>query len=61
MMRGDQVRVDGQTEYAQTVVEVVLPDRSVPLGRPAFEHFRAPDVVDEHVDVAVVFADPIGQ
>ena len=36
------------------VVEVVLPDRGVPLGRAALEHLAAPDVVDEHVEVAVV-------
>ena len=43
------------------VVEVVLPDRRVPLGRAALEHLGAPDVVDQHVDVAVLAPDPLGQ
>ena len=42
-------------------VEVVLPDRRVPLRRTALQHLAAPDVVDEHVDVAVLVAEPVGQ
>ena len=38
----------------QAGVEVVLPDRRVPVGRAALEHLAAPDVVDEHVEAAVV-------
>src|SRR5437870_1026008 len=41
--------------------EVVLPYGSVPISRTAFQQFRAPDVVDEHVDVAVVFPNLLGQ
>jgi hypothetical protein len=41
--------------------EVVLPDRRVPVGGTALEQLRAPDVVDEHVDVAVSRADPLGE
>ena len=33
----------------------------VPLGGPALEQLAAPDVVDEHVDVAVVVADLLGE
>ncbi len=50
MMGRDEVRVDGEPQYPEAVVEVVLPDRCVPLR----QGLRAPDVVDEYVDVAVV-------
>ena len=30
-------------------------------GGSALEHLGAPDVVDEHVDVAVLVANPVGQ
>jgi hypothetical protein len=33
----------------------------VPLSGTAFEQFSAPDIVDEHVDVAMVVADLLGQ
>ena len=61
MVGGDQVRVDCEPQYSKTVVEVVLPDRRVPVGGPAFQQFAAPDVVDEHVDVAVLLPNPIGE
>ena len=61
MMGGDEVGVDGEPEDPETLVEVVLPDGRVPLGRAALEQLAAPDVVDEHVDVAVVVPDLLGQ
>jgi len=61
VMGGDEVSVDGEPEYAETLAEVVLPDGSVPLTRAAFEELAAPDVVDENVDAAVVFLDLLGQ
>jgi hypothetical protein len=50
---GDEVGVDGEPEDPETLVEVVLPDGGVPLGRAALELLATPDVVDEDVDVAV--------
>jgi hypothetical protein len=46
---GDQVRVDRQPQDAQADVDVVPPDRCVPVGRAALEALRAPDVVDQNV------------
>ena len=43
------------------VVEVVLPDRRVPLRRAALQQLAAPDVVDEHVEVPVVAGDAPGE
>ena len=60
-MRRDEVRVDREAEDAQPLVEVVLPDRRVPVGRSTLELLGAPDVVDEDIDVAVLVADPLGQ
>ena len=57
-MRRDEVRVDREPQDPQSLVEIVLPDGRVPVGRAALQHFGAPDVVDEHVDVAVVVPDP---
>ena len=60
-MRRDEVRVDREPEDPKASVEVVLPDRRVPLRRPALQHLGAPDVVDEHVDVSVLVAETHGQ
>ena len=60
-MGGDEVGVDGEPEYPETFVEVVLPDRCIPFSRAALEHFSAPDVVDQHIDVPVVPVNPLGQ
>lgn len=60
-MGGDQVGLDAESQDPQTVVEVMVPDRGVPVCRSTLEHFCAPDVVDEHVDVPVVIADPSGE
>src|SRR5882672_6776630 len=60
-MRRDEVRVDGEPQYSESLVEVVRPDGRVPLRGPALEQLAAPDVVDEHVDVAVIGPDPVGQ
>ena len=61
MMRRDEVGVDREPENAQAVGEVVLPDRPVPLRGPALQQLAAPDVVDEHVDVPELVADPFGE
>jgi hypothetical protein len=53
--------VDRQPKDAQALVQVMHPDRPVPIGRPALEEFAAPDVVDQHVDVAVFVADLSGK
>lgn len=45
---------DGEPEYSEALVKVVLPYGSVPISRAAFENFAAPDIVDEHIDVAVI-------
>src|SRR4051812_31183593 len=55
------MRIDRKAKYAQSLVEVVLPNRGFPFCRAAFEYLRAPDVVDENVDVAVIFPNPIGE
>ncbi len=55
-MRCDQVSVDGQPQDAQTSFQIVSPDRRVPRWRGTFQDFGAPDVVDQHIDVAVVVA-----
>src|SRR6266850_619178 len=60
-MRRDEVRVDGEPQYSESLVEVVRPYGRVPLRGPALEQLAAPDVVDEHVDVAVIGPDPVGQ
>ena len=53
VVAGDQVGLDGEVEQPQAVGEVVLPDRRVPLE----ELLAAPDVVDEHVEPALLVVD----
>ena len=57
MVRGDQVSVDGQTQHAQALVEIVLPHRGVPLHHV----LAAPDVVDEHVETGLLTTDLIDE
>ena len=57
VVRRDQVGVDGEPQDAEPVVEVVLPDRCVPLRRRALEHLAAPDVVHQDVETPVLLAD----
>src|SRR5439155_23182855 len=45
----------------QALVQVMLPDRLVPIRGPTLEFLSTPDVVDEHVDVAVLCSDLIGE
>src|SRR5262249_34307788 len=59
MVRRDEVRLHAEAEDAQPLVEIVVPDGRVPVGRTAFEHFGAPDVVDEDVDAAEVSPKPL--
>ena len=61
MVRRDEVGVDRESKDAQPGVEVVLPDRRVPVVGAALQDLGAPDVVDQHVDVAVVVPDPLGE
>ena len=56
VVRRDEVGVDREPEDPQAGVEVVLPDRGVPLVGSALQDLGAPDVVDQHVDVPVVVA-----
>ena len=58
VMRRDEVRVDREAEDAQARLEIVLPDGRVPIGRSTLQELRAPDVVDQHVDVTVIGSDP---
>jgi hypothetical protein len=60
-LSGREPGVDGEPQDPQALVEVVCPDRRVPVRRAALEDLGAPDVVDEYVDVAVVGPDPLGQ
>ena len=55
------MRLHAEAEDAQSFFEIVVPHRRVPLARSAFEHFGAPDVVHEDVDVAVRPANVIGE
>ena len=55
------MRIDRQPQDAQTRVEIMLPDRLVPIRRSALQLLSAPDIVDEYVDVAVLVANLIGQ
>ena len=47
------MRLDTEAQDSQSLLEVVLPQRGVPLARPAFEHLSPPNVVDQYVDVPV--------
>ena len=57
VMRGDQMRIDAEPQHAQAVLEIMLPDRLVPLE----QLFAAPDVVDEDVEPALLGADALDQ
>ena len=61
VMRRDEVGLDREPEDPQPRVEIELPDGRVPLRGAALEQLGAPDVIDEHVDVAVIPPDPLGQ
>jgi hypothetical protein len=52
-MRSDDVSVDGEAEYSEAFLEIVLPNRSVPLVRATLEKFSAPNVIYKYVDVAM--------
>ena len=51
------MRVDAEPEQAQAVLEIVLPDRLVPLE----QLLAAPDVVDQDVEPALLGADALDQ
>ena len=61
VMRRHQMRLDTEPQDPQALLQVELPDRRVPLRWPALQYFGAPDVVDEHVDTAVLTTDTFGQ
>ena len=48
MMRSDEVRIDGQPEYSEALIEIVLPNGSVPLFGSSLKKFGAPNVVYKH-------------
>ena len=54
VMGGDEVRIDSEAEYSETLVDVELPDWSIPLTGTALQLLGFPDVVDQNVDVAVM-------
>lgn len=53
MVAGDRVRLDGEAQQLEALVEVVFPDRRVPLE----ERLAAPDVIDEDVEAALFVRD----
>jgi hypothetical protein len=57
VVRGDQMRLDAVAHDPQRVVERVLPHALDPAG----ERVAAPDVVDQHVQAAVLGPDPVHQ
>ena len=57
MVRRDQMRMNAETEHAQTVLEIMLPDGLVPF----LEILAAPEVVDEDVETTLLGADAIDQ
>jgi len=61
MMRGDQVCFHAEPQDAQARAQIMLPDRGVPVSGPALELLGAPDVVDQHVEAAVLVADAPAQ
>jgi len=61
VMRRDQVCVNREAEDPEAVIEMVLPDRLVPVCGPAFQQLGAPDVVDEDVDAAMFVPNPFAQ
>ena len=52
-MARDEVRVDREAQEAQARLEVVLPDRRVPVD----EQLAAPDVVHEDVETTLLGVD----
>ena len=42
-------------------LQVVSPDRCIPLLRSAFENLSAPDVVDQDVDAPISVAEAVGE
>jgi len=58
---GDEVGVDGEAEESESAVEVAFPDRSIPVGWAALEVLASPNVVDQYVNVAVLFGDCGGE
>jgi hypothetical protein len=53
--------IDGKPKDAEPLVQFKLPDGRAPLGRAAFEAFGALDIVDEHVNAAMVPSDALCQ
>src|SRR6187455_2979323 len=60
-MRRHQMRLDPEPQNPQAFLQVELPYRRVPLRWSTLQHFGAPDVVDEHVDAAMLGTDTCGQ
>jgi hypothetical protein len=57
VVAGDQVRVHAHPQHPQAAGEVVLPQRVLPVGVAV----TAEDVVDEHVEPALLGADPLDE
>ena len=60
-MGGDEVRVDGKPKDPKTLLQILTPERHIPVARASFEQLGSPDVVDEHIDVAVLGSDLLRQ
>src|SRR5918994_5398656 len=56
-VRRDQMGMNAETEHAQTVLEIMLPDGLVPF----LEILSAPHVIDEDVETTLLGADAIDQ
>src|ERR1043166_2383610 len=59
MMRSDEVRINGEPQDSETIIQVVLPNGLVPFGRTSFQQLAAPDVVHKRVNVAVILTNPL--
>jgi hypothetical protein len=55
------MRIDAEAQDSQSLFEIVLPDRDVPLPRPTLEHLGPPDVIHEDVDVSVRSMNVVGK
>src|SRR5262249_16203423 len=57
MMRRYQVSIDPKAKDPESLLEIKLPDRFVPVRWSTFETFGTPNVVDQYVDVPMRIPD----
>ena len=53
--------INGKAENPEPFLEIKLPDRCIPVAWSTFELLRAPDVVDQNIDVTVRTPDVLRQ